>query len=168
MNPQGVTEFEPSIEWLNDDDCDTLLVYLPGFIKEQLKVLLRSRTLIISGQRKLHDNTWTRFRKEFPIAEHCDLTKINAKFEGSILNVKMPKSRTHVAKQEEKTTTNGPTPMPEKPKVHQEQADSKHEGSEKVVEKKDGNYEGRVNELKDSKGVCEDVSKKMVMELKVS
>ncbi|KAM0001659.1 putative alpha crystallin/Hsp20 domain, HSP20-like chaperone [Helianthus debilis subsp. tardiflorus] len=178
MNPQGVTEFEPSIEWVNEDDCDTLLLYLPGFAKEQLKVQLRSRTLILSGQRKVNDNTWTRFRKEFPLAENCDISKISAKFEGNILNIRLPKTRTPVAKLEEKTPTNAPTPTPDnvnptdEPKMHQEQAkvkpDSKAEGSKNDVEEKDENYEGRVDEFKDSKGVRENVSKKTTMKPNLS
>ncbi|KAK1424290.1 hypothetical protein QVD17_19616 [Tagetes erecta] len=123
MNPQGATEFEPSIEWVNEDDCDILLLYLPGFLKEHLRVQLRSRTLIISGQNRLKDNTWAVFRKEFPVADHFNLDKLSAKFEGSILYVKLPKLITQVAKQDEKTPTNPPPAVPEKPmnepKLHQ-------------------------------------------------
>ncbi|KAJ0454271.1 hypothetical protein HanIR_Chr15g0738201 [Helianthus annuus] len=31
-------DFEPSMEWVPEDDSDTLLIYLPGFAKEQLRV----------------------------------------------------------------------------------------------------------------------------------
>ncbi|KAK9051794.1 hypothetical protein SSX86_028422 [Deinandra increscens subsp. villosa] len=188
MNSQAATEFEPSTEWVNEEDCDTLLIYLPGFVKEQLRVQLRSRTLIISGQRKVNDNSWTRFRKEFLVSEHCDVSKISAKFEGSILYVKQPKSTTRVApKQEEQPPMNAPTPtpMPEKPmdepKAHVEEAnvkpDSKptsvaqpdgdsgvgkdvKDGPEDDEEEKDGDSEGKDKELKEQKGVCENASKK--------
>ncbi|XP_076959445.1 uncharacterized protein LOC143635509 [Bidens hawaiensis] len=84
-------DFEPSMEWVPEDDSDTLLVYLPGFAKEQLRVQLRSINLIISGERKLQQNTWSRFRVEFPVSANCDLNKISAKLEGHILFVRQPK-----------------------------------------------------------------------------
>nr|XP_043622677.1 inactive protein RESTRICTED TEV MOVEMENT 2-like [Erigeron canadensis] len=87
-------DFEPSMEWVPEDDSDTLLVYLPSFAKEQLRVQMRARNLIISGERKLqqqNNNTWSRFRVEFPVSVNCDLNKISAKFEGNILFVRQPK-----------------------------------------------------------------------------
>ncbi|KAL4562997.1 hypothetical protein LXL04_027028 [Taraxacum kok-saghyz] len=89
--PRVYQDFEPSMEWVPEDDSDTLLVYLPGFAKEQLRVQLRSRNLIISGERKLQQDTWSRFRVEFPVSANCDLNKISAKFEGNILFVRQPK-----------------------------------------------------------------------------
>ncbi|KAD7117978.1 hypothetical protein R6Q59_005004 [Mikania micrantha] len=96
-------DFEPSMEWVPEDDSDTLLVYLPGFAKEQLRVQLKARNLIISGERKLHQNTWSRFRVEFPVSVNCDLNKISAKFEGSILFVRQPKSVVQKPEDESKT-----------------------------------------------------------------
>ncbi|XP_076900471.1 uncharacterized protein LOC143554642 [Bidens hawaiensis] len=84
-------DFEPSMEWVPEDDSDTLLIYLPGFAKEQLRFQLRARNLILSGERKLHENTRSRFRVEFPVSANCDLNKISAKFEGNILFVRQPK-----------------------------------------------------------------------------
>ncbi|KAJ0450211.1 putative alpha crystallin/Hsp20 domain, HSP20-like chaperone [Helianthus annuus] len=94
-------DFEPSMEWVPEDDSDTLLIYLPGFAKEQLRVQLRARNLIISGERKLHQNTWSRFSVQFPVSGNCDLNKISAKFEGNILFVRQPKLITPAAKPEE-------------------------------------------------------------------
>ncbi|KAJ0692134.1 putative alpha crystallin/Hsp20 domain, HSP20-like chaperone [Helianthus annuus] len=91
-------DFEPSMEWVPEDDSDTLLIYLPGFAKEQLRVQLRARNLIISGERKLHQNTWSRFSVQFPVSGNCDLNKISAKFEGNILFVRQPKLITPAAK----------------------------------------------------------------------
>lgn len=105
-------DFEPSMEWVPEDDSDTLLVYLPGFAKEQLRVQLRARNLIISGERKLQDNTWSRFRVEFPVSANCDLNKISAKFEGNILYVRQPKVITLTPKPEEEKPTMVVAPMP--------------------------------------------------------
>lgn len=127
MEAKGITptpaarvyqDFEPSMEWVPEDDSDTLLVYLPGFAKEQLRVQLRSRNLIISGERKLQQDTWSRFRVEFPVSANCDLNKISAKFEGNILFVRQPKLVTPVAKPvEEKLPAIAAPPVvtPQKP-----------------------------------------------------
>ncbi|CAI9259778.1 unnamed protein product [Lactuca saligna] len=126
MEAKGITtpaarvyqDFEPSMEWVPEDDSDTLLVYLPGFAKEQLRVQLRSRNLNISGERKLQQDTWSRFRVEFPVSANCDLNKISAKFEGNILFVRQPKLITPEAKPVEETppaVAAAPVPTPQKP-----------------------------------------------------
>ncbi|EYU46130.1 hypothetical protein ABFS82_04G070900 [Erythranthe guttata] len=84
--------FEPSFDWVREEECDTLLIYLPGFTKEQLRVqLTRTRILKISGARPLGDNKWSSFHKDFDVSENCDTNKITAKFEEGILYVRQPK-----------------------------------------------------------------------------
>ncbi|KAJ9563004.1 hypothetical protein OSB04_008164 [Centaurea solstitialis] len=198
MDPKGTIvyqELEPSTEWVTEDECNTLLLYLPGFAKEQLRVQLRSRTLIITGERRLHENTWTRFRKEFLVSEHCDINKISAKFEGSILFVKQPRLITSVAKHEKDPSKKASAPMPtrnpidDEPKVHQEktrvETDAKPTSmiqqnekngvslNQKKVEEKDGNSTGKVKEKKEPKDVFENALKKKTfnsgdMKLKLS
>ncbi|KVI09399.1 HSP20-like chaperone [Cynara cardunculus var. scolymus] len=87
-----------------------------GFAKEQLRVQLRSRSLIISGERKLQQNTWSRFRVEFPVSVNCDLNKISAKFEGNILFVRQGKVITLAAKPEEERRPVVAAPVPTTPK----------------------------------------------------
>ncbi|KAI3765291.1 hypothetical protein L2E82_15321 [Cichorium intybus] len=163
-------QFEPSIEWVTEEDCNTLLIYLPGFRKEQLRVQLRSRTLIISGERKLHDNIWSRFRKEFHVSEECVTSKISAKFEGSILFVKQPKS---IAEEKGKHPIEAPTSKPgnsmDEPKKHhktaQKEDDSKtssmtlRNGRNGVGQKGRGSSEKNADFL-EPKGVCENASEK--------
>ncbi|KAL7605039.1 inactive protein RESTRICTED TEV MOVEMENT 2 [Lactuca sativa] len=171
-------QLEPSIEWVNEDDCNTLLVYLPGFTKEQLRVQLRSKTLIISGERKLHDNAWIRFRKEFIASEQCVISKISAKFEGSILFVKQPKSVAPMAEEEGKPPIEAPAPKPEKPidetKKHQKRTRVEHDTKPtSTTESNDRNGVGQNAkkdseknvELKEQKGVCENASEKKVSDL---
>ncbi|EEF46517.1 inactive protein RESTRICTED TEV MOVEMENT 2 [Ricinus communis] len=84
--------FEPATEWVRDTEYDTLLIYLPGFKKEQLKVQVTSNpNLRIFGERSLGDNKWSRFSKEFRIPSSYDTNKISANFEGGILKIKHPK-----------------------------------------------------------------------------
>ncbi|KAL0370977.1 UNVERIFIED_CONTAM: hypothetical protein Sangu_0415800 [Sesamum angustifolium] len=82
----ATNSFEPTSDLIHEEECDTLLLYLPGFTKEQLRVqLTRSGILKISGIRPVGDNKWSSFEKDFPVSANCDTNKITAKFEGGIL-----------------------------------------------------------------------------------
>ncbi|EEF46516.1 inactive protein RESTRICTED TEV MOVEMENT 2 [Ricinus communis] len=91
-NAHVYQDFEPTTEWVREAEHDTLLVYLPGFKKEQLKVQVTSiPNLRISGERSLGDSKWSRFSKELRIPSNYDANKISARFEGGILKIKHPK-----------------------------------------------------------------------------
>ncbi|XP_060966102.1 inactive protein RESTRICTED TEV MOVEMENT 2-like [Cannabis sativa] len=122
-------EFEPPLEWVKEETSDTLLVFLPGFQKEKLKIQITSTgKLRISGERLISQNKWRRFIKEFELDLNCDTSKISAKFEGGILYVKVPKPTTKTTTQPPRkptptptpTTTPTPTPTPSLP-AHQDQ-----------------------------------------------
>ncbi|KNA18911.1 hypothetical protein SOVF_066380 [Spinacia oleracea] len=85
-------DFDPVSDLLSEKECDTLLLYLPGFRKEQLKVqLTTSRILRISGERPTGDNKWKRFNKEVHVTSNVDMKEMTAKFEGGILYIRQPK-----------------------------------------------------------------------------
>ncbi|KAH6814264.1 hypothetical protein C2S51_023282 [Perilla frutescens var. frutescens] len=90
----SISTFEPSSDLIQEEECNTLLLYLPGFTKDQLRVqLTRTRVLKISGTRPLTNNKSSSFQKDFPVPENCDTEKITAKFEDGILYVKQPKTK---------------------------------------------------------------------------
>ncbi|KAK6163987.1 hypothetical protein DH2020_000851 [Rehmannia glutinosa] len=100
----NTNNFEPLSDFVQEEDCDTLLIYLPGFTKEQLRVqLTRTGVLKISGTRPLGDNKWSSFQKDFPVSANCDTNKITAKFEDGILYVRQPKLIVPAEKEEQKT-----------------------------------------------------------------
>lgn len=87
-------DIEPLAEWVSEPEFDTLIVYLPGFKKEQLKVQMTStHKLRVLGERPVgsEDTKWIRFRKEFPISPNYDTNNIIARFEGGTLFIKHPK-----------------------------------------------------------------------------
>lgn len=89
---------------------------MTGFKKEQLRVQLsRTKNLIISGERQIEDNTWSRFRKQFAISNNCDLNGISARFDAGILYVRQPKLIMPAEKQEEEKPTITEPPKPHKP-----------------------------------------------------
>ncbi|XP_059281394.1 inactive protein RESTRICTED TEV MOVEMENT 2-like [Lycium ferocissimum] len=84
-------DFVPSSEVVHGKDYDTLLLNLPGFKKEEVKVQLCKSTgiLKISGQRPV--NKLLSFQKEIPVSTNCDKSKISAKLVNGILYIKHPK-----------------------------------------------------------------------------
>ncbi|KAG0448024.1 hypothetical protein HPP92_028051 [Vanilla planifolia] len=84
-----VRKFQPSTKWTSDRTTDTLVVRLPGFNKEELKVQIdnygRLRT---SGERPPgpgQGDRWIRFKTEHIIPDDCDLKGIRARFEDGVL-----------------------------------------------------------------------------------
>ncbi|XP_057955696.1 protein RESTRICTED TEV MOVEMENT 2-like [Malania oleifera] len=105
-------DFEPVWELTQEKDCDTLILYLPGFRKEQIRVqLIKARLLRVSGERPLDNNKWGRFSKDFSFPSNCDTTKVAAKFDNGMLYVRQPK----IITQEEQQETEKPAAREEKP-----------------------------------------------------
>lgn len=121
--------FEPSTEWAREDKFDTLIVHLPGFRKEQLKVqVTTSKMLRVIGERQLGNNKWSSFRQEFSISSNYDANAISAKFEGGKLFIKHPKNITPADRQqEEKPQAKAVTeaPKPQKPESDNSKAHQK-------------------------------------------
>ncbi|XP_057441550.1 uncharacterized protein LOC130733410 [Lotus japonicus] len=109
-------EFEPPSDWDHEEGSDTLILMLPGFKKEQLRVQVSSnRVLRLSGERQISENKWRQFRKEIPVPSDSDTNGISAKFEAGMLYVRLPKVINKV-----QTPTITPTPpTQEAPKPQQ-------------------------------------------------
>ncbi|XWS57877.1 hypothetical protein CRYUN_Cryun09bG0211000 [Craigia yunnanensis] len=87
-------DFEPLCKWKREQSNDTLEVHLPGFKRQQLKVLLSSSGILtITGERQLDEDKLkrSRFRKEFPVSEDCQQNQIEARFSNGILYLVMSK-----------------------------------------------------------------------------
>ncbi|MBA0744070.1 hypothetical protein Gogos_006707 [Gossypium gossypioides] len=82
----------PSSAWTHDDKASFLLVDLPGFKKEELRLELASTGhIIISGERRVDENKSVYFEESFEVPENSDTDNINAKFDGDFLHVTLPK-----------------------------------------------------------------------------
>ncbi|MED6168310.1 hypothetical protein PIB30_010643 [Stylosanthes scabra] len=97
-------EFEPSLDWIWDDEkriSDTLAVFLPGFKagKGRLEIS-RNGVLRLSGVTKFGEAILIRkFDKEIEIPKDIDIESINAKFEGCLLYINLPKVITATSQQ---------------------------------------------------------------------
>ncbi|CAJ1975475.1 unnamed protein product [Sphenostylis stenocarpa] len=143
--------FVPPSDWDHQKESDTIILMLPGFRKEELKVQVSSNQVLkLSGARKISDNKWRRFRKEVPLHDSYETSGINAKFEAGMLYVKLPKvikpqpptkqkskpvalqqlgekEPTEDKTEESKTEEQPPPPPPQEPKADPQKEMSKAE-----------------------------------------
>ncbi|XP_074270626.1 22.0 kDa heat shock protein-like [Silene latifolia] len=87
-------DFEPKTELKEEGAVDTLIISLPGFKKEQLRVQVSSTGILkISGEKAENPEGTIkhRFLKETKVPENCDMNEIRAKFTTGALHVIMPK-----------------------------------------------------------------------------
>nr|GMD12813.1 inactive protein RESTRICTED TEV MOVEMENT 2-like [Ipomoea batatas] len=65
--PLNYEDFDPDYDQVQEPQVDTLLIYLPDFRKEQIRVQLTGTGILkISGQRRLEGNKWKRFFERIP------------------------------------------------------------------------------------------------------
>ncbi|PSS01667.1 Protein RESTRICTED TEV MOVEMENT like [Actinidia chinensis var. chinensis] len=99
---QSYEDFEPFCNWIHDEKYETLVLHLPAFKKEQLKVkIINLRTLKIFGERPLDATKRSRFYKETAIPKDCNVKEIHAKFVGGLLHIVMPKKVSLAPQQEQ-------------------------------------------------------------------
>ncbi|KAG6763369.1 hypothetical protein POTOM_030783 [Populus tomentosa] len=86
--------FQPNTEWKEEDAALVLLVYLPGFLKEQIVVSadeLQSN-IRVYGERILANNMRSRFNTAHTVPKNCDLSQMKLEFDGGILTIRIPKN----------------------------------------------------------------------------
>ncbi|KAG5239497.1 heat shock family protein [Salix suchowensis] len=71
-----------------------LLVYLPGFLREQVRVTAEEqiRYIRVNGERILSNNTRNRFNTAYSVPKNCDLSQMKAEFANGILTIRIPKN----------------------------------------------------------------------------
>ncbi|XP_019151733.1 PREDICTED: inactive protein RESTRICTED TEV MOVEMENT 2-like isoform X2 [Ipomoea nil] len=84
-------DFRPTFERQHEEEAEKLLVYLPGFPKENIRVSTEGKnTVRIRGEHLVGSNVWNRFQEDFAAPEGCDMKKIRARFENGLLTITMP------------------------------------------------------------------------------
>nr|GMD12806.1 inactive protein RESTRICTED TEV MOVEMENT 2-like [Ipomoea batatas] len=146
-------DFDPDYDQIQEPEVDTLLIHLPGFRKDQLRVqLIRTVILRISGERHLEGDKWKRFLKEFQVSSNCDTNRINAKFQSGTLYVTLPKLITTTEGEESEDSESEPTEPEnvsdnkgvgagEETKLDKKAANGKSDGEKSGAAKVDG-YSG--------------------------
>ncbi|KAK4739032.1 hypothetical protein R3W88_002729 [Solanum pinnatisectum] len=84
-------DFRPVYERHQDEEAEKLIIYLPGFMKESIRVSTEGKnTVRVRGERFIGGNTWHRFQEDFQAPDDCNMRGIHAKFENGILIITMP------------------------------------------------------------------------------
>ncbi|QCE01499.1 HSP20 family protein [Vigna unguiculata] len=164
-------DFDPYFEWSEDEGSATLIVMLPGFTKEQLRVQVTSAPMLrINGERQILENKRRRFSREFSIPPYCDTNDVSAKFEGGVLTIKFPKLITLARAQpqiapisqkekEQDHAEKQESVQKEKEPTSDEKEEKKTEGAEENEEKSDEKEKG---EMKEEEEVPKEIAEKKV------
>ncbi|XP_052194194.1 protein RESTRICTED TEV MOVEMENT 2 [Diospyros lotus] len=114
----GEEGFKPIREWKQEEQFLFLVVYLPGFTREQLNVSTQGiNTLRIRGWRLINSGRRQSFQEEFELPQECSMAGIRAKFEGGILTITIPKKTSMAAA----AAAAVPPARDTRPKEHQEE-----------------------------------------------
>ncbi|KAK9289861.1 hypothetical protein L1049_008022 [Liquidambar formosana] len=90
--PHSYADFEPFCIWKREEECDTLIIDLQEFRKDQLKVQIDNQgTLTVTGERQKDGTSWSRFCRQIKIPKECKANEICAKFICGRLHILMPK-----------------------------------------------------------------------------
>lgn len=92
-NNRTYEEYEPAVEWSRTAEADTVKLSLPGFKKEDIRVLVDNHGhLRTRGERPIVANRWSRFQKDLELPANCNADGIRAKFENERLTITLPKN----------------------------------------------------------------------------
>ncbi|KAL8204871.1 hypothetical protein R6Q57_010494 [Mikania cordata] len=85
-------DIEPLCTWEREDGLDVLVIHLPEFKKEQLRIQISNAGLMkISGENVTEDKKRIRFLKEVKVTKDYDTNNIYARFSQGCLRVTLPK-----------------------------------------------------------------------------
>ncbi|XP_071719727.1 inactive protein RESTRICTED TEV MOVEMENT 2-like [Rutidosis leptorrhynchoides] len=85
-------EFEPLCTWQREDRQDVLVIHLPDFTKDKLRIQISNTGLLkITGENAVEGKRKSRFQKEIRVTKDYDTDNIHAKFSQGRLRVTLPK-----------------------------------------------------------------------------
>ncbi|XP_057806394.1 inactive protein RESTRICTED TEV MOVEMENT 2-like [Salvia miltiorrhiza] len=113
-NPRNM-KFEyvlPSSWWTETADSHCLLIDVPGFKKEEVRIRADAHDhVIVSGERQANDNTILHFEQAYKVPEGCNIEETNAILEDETYYVIIPKKHVDnsilTSVQQDSTTSDG-------------------------------------------------------------
>lgn len=92
----------PKVDVIDLEDSIEIDAEIPGLSKEEVSVDLEENILSITGSKRTDDSTEKKqyirkelkrssFKRSFKLSSSFELSKINAKFNNGLLNIKIPK-----------------------------------------------------------------------------
>lgn len=159
QNYKPIPFHQDTIFWSFISLCST-----PGFKKEDLKVQVDTLgRLTVSGERRLDEGKYTRFKKVFEVPTDSNLDKITGKFEHSILSVIMPLKEGAASKKEEpqmENATQTQEPKKENAATGKESAKIEEKPAKKEEPKKEDAATGKESSKKEEKPAQKEEPKK--------
>ncbi|XP_027169105.1 inactive protein RESTRICTED TEV MOVEMENT 2-like [Coffea eugenioides] len=88
-------EIVPSSGWTEDKDRHCLIIDLPGFKMDEVKLRADNYGhLLVSGERQVNGIKHIRFQQSYRVPDNSDIQEATAKFEDEILYMIIPKTAT--------------------------------------------------------------------------
>ncbi|KAG5237929.1 inactive protein RESTRICTED TEV MOVEMENT [Salix suchowensis] len=95
LHPEPVSE---DVKWeLKEEESSIfLLIHLLNFQEDQVKIipLHSSHAIQVHAERSLAGNRRSRFNRDFPVPENCDVNKMQARFQAGVFFIEVPKVTT--------------------------------------------------------------------------
>ena len=97
----------PSVNSIENNDSFEIDLAVPGMNKEDFKIELIDKLLIISSENsnsiendnmRLNEFNYSSFQRSFRIPESVELDKIKANYKNGILKIKLPKKKDSITK----------------------------------------------------------------------
>ncbi|GKU91477.1 hypothetical protein SLEP1_g5344 [Rubroshorea leprosula] len=87
--------FKPQTDWREEEKATILLVYLPGFVREQVRTTYdeSQRSIRLQGEQRLPNNRMRRVDERYTVPESCEGSQMEAEFGRGILTVTLPKTK---------------------------------------------------------------------------
>ncbi|KAI4374547.1 hypothetical protein MLD38_012529 [Melastoma candidum] len=137
---RNVEEIKISAGWVEDQNNHYLLVDLPGFKKEEVKIETdRVDEVTVSGERQERENKFLYFERKFKVPENSDIGNTSGMLEDGILTVTVPKRVV-------------PT-MKEEPKIPEKEKEPKKEIQESLAQRKE---EGPREDKQEQREFCKE------------
>ncbi|XP_076947606.1 uncharacterized protein LOC143619601 [Bidens hawaiensis] len=129
-------EFVPPSDWTEDSTCHYLLVDLPGFRKQELKLQVDKGThILVSGVRQATENRYKRFEQSFELPKDANTEKITGKFDGEILYISVPKKVEQQHKEIKQDIIQEPEPEPASDEDDNDKKSDTHESDDEQEHK---------------------------------
>ncbi|KAL8545711.1 hypothetical protein ACS0TY_005731 [Phlomoides rotata] len=84
-------DLKPTSEWQHGDESHHLIIHLPGFTNEQIRVSTEGKNIIRVRGERLAGNKWSRFLEDFQVPRDGEITSVRARFGEGRLNIAVPK-----------------------------------------------------------------------------
>ena len=104
VNSRTYGNFSPACDIEENEDHVLIALDVPGISKDDIKLEVKDRELVISGERKLErkgenrkgtsfqERSQGRFMRKFSLGPMVNVEKIDAKYRDGVLQVRLPKN----------------------------------------------------------------------------